>query len=345
MRTICVCGAFRLAGIPKGGQEIKTCIIANALENKYGKIYRIDTLASKSRWKLPFQILWAFISCQNIIILPAQNGVVLLSRLLVLFNLLFRRSIHYLVIGGWLQDLLPKYPKVSCSLKKITGIYVETQTMMDSLVDLGFKNVTIVRNCKPISIIDKKDLLLKFDEPYKLVTFSRVTEKKGIATAVNIVTALNEKYKREVYNLDIYGPVDDEDEIWFSELRNKFANYISYKGVVPFDKSVNVLSNYFALLFPTQYYTEGIPGTIIDAYAAGIPVLASKWKSFSDVVIDGVTGYGYNFGCEEELENILDEIVHTPDIIIRLKLNCLKYAADYLPDNALKPIYEKISGK
>ena len=88
-----------------------------------------------------------------------------------------------------------------------------------------------------------------------------------------------------------------------------------------------------------------MPGTIIDAYAAGIPVLASKWKSFGDVVIDGVTGYGYNFGREEELKDILDKIIHNPDIVICLKPNCLKYATYYLPENALKPIYEKISGQ
>ena len=40
MGRICVCGAFRLLDVPKGGQEVKTCILADALETKYGKIYR-----------------------------------------------------------------------------------------------------------------------------------------------------------------------------------------------------------------------------------------------------------------------------------------------------------------
>ena len=38
MSKICVCGAFRLWGIPKGGQEVKTCILANSLEKIYGDI-------------------------------------------------------------------------------------------------------------------------------------------------------------------------------------------------------------------------------------------------------------------------------------------------------------------
>ena len=43
MEKICVCGAFRLRDVPKGGQEVKTCILADALEQKYGSVYRIDT--------------------------------------------------------------------------------------------------------------------------------------------------------------------------------------------------------------------------------------------------------------------------------------------------------------
>lgn len=344
MRTICVCGAFRLFDKPKGGQEIKTCIIADALEEKYGDIYRIDTLSHANRIKLIFQILWAMFSCKNIVILPAQNGVKLLSRLLAMLNVVFRKKLHYVVIGGWLQELLPKYPRICDSLKKFTGIYVETQTMKDNLIRLGLNNVYVVRNCKPISIVRENEFASTFHEPYRLITFSRVTEKKGIATASNIVMSLNRKFKREVYKLDIYGPIDNEDKDWFNELQKTFTDSISYKGNVPFNESVKILSKYFALLFPTQYYTEGIPGTIIDAYAAGVPVLASKWKSCSDVVINNITGYVYNFGKDEALESLLVKIIYNPEMITRIKLNCIRYASYYLPDNALKPLFEKIQG-
>ena len=45
-------------------------------------------------------------------------------------------------------------------------------------------------------------------------------------------------------------------------------------------------------IFPTRFTTEGIPGSIIDSYYAGVPVLASKWNSFDDVIEDGKTGVG-----------------------------------------------------
>lgn len=343
MGRICVCGAFRLWDVPKGGQEVKTCILADALETKYGKIYRIDTLAKNSKIKMPFQLLLAMITCTDIVILPAHNGLVVLSKLLSKLNKIFHRRLHYSVIGGWLQDLLPNHPDVMKALHDFTGIYVETKTMMDALQELGFTNVYVVPNCKPLSIINKNDLDTSYSEPYKLVTFSRVTEKKGIGTAANIVMKLNKKYGRKVFTLDIYGPVDlGEDESWFAELRKSFTDAITYRGNAPFDRSVEILSGYFALLFPTQYFTEGIPGTIIDAYAAGVPVIASRWKSFADVVEDGITGLGYDFNTTTDLEEIMDKIVNDPSMITDLKQGCIRKANDFLPQNAIKPLINKI---
>lgn len=343
MEKICVCGAFRLRDVPKGGQEVKTCILADALEQKYGSVYRIDTLAPNSRIKMPFQLLWALLTCTDIIMLPAHNGLVVLSKLLTRLNVIFRKRLHYSVIGGWLQDLLPQYPDVMSALHKFRGIYVETQTMKDALGKLGFINVSVVPNCKPLHILPEDDMSDSYAEPYRLVTFSRVTEKKGVGTAADIVMALNEKYSREVFHLDIYGPVDPgEDSEWFSKVMQGFTSAIQYKGNAPFDKSVEILSDYFALLFPTQYYTEGIPGTIIDAYAAGVPVLSARWKSFSDVVFDGYTGFGYPFDNNNELLELLDTIVSNPHKVIELKKNCIKKANDYLPENAIKPIIDRI---
>lgn len=343
MGRICICGAFRLWAEPKGGQEVKTCILADALESKYGKVYRIDTLAKNSRIKMPFQLLWAMIMCTDVIILPAHNGLMVLSKLLSKLNKLFHRHLHYSVIGGWLQDLLPNHPDVMKALHEFTGIYVETKTMMDALQKLGFTNVYVVPNCKPLSIIKKNDLETSYSEPYKLVTFSRVTEKKGIGIAVDIVMRLNEKYGRDVFTLDIFGPVDPgDDEIWFTELQKKFTSAIIYRGNAPFDKSVEILSKYFALLFPTQYYTEGIPGTIIDSYAAGVPVIASKWKSFADVVEDGVTGLGYTFNTTTELELLMEKILNDPCMIINLKQGCIRKANEFLPQNAIKPLIDRI---
>ncbi len=137
---------------------------------------------------------------------------------------------------------------------------------------------TVMPNFKDLNILKESELVYHHTEPYRLCTFSRVMKEKGIEDAVNAVKTVNEQAGRKVYTLDIYGQIDDAQTEWFEELKLNFPEYVNYRGVVSFDQSVDVLKEYFALLFPTGFFTEGIPGTIIDAYAAGIPVISAEWE-------------------------------------------------------------------
>lgn len=112
---------------------------------------------------------------------------------------------------------------------------------------------------------------------------------------------------------------------------------MQYKGSVAYNQSVAVIKNYFALLFPTQYYTEGIPGTIIDAYAAGVPVISSKWESFSDVIQEG-TGVGYSFGALNELVEVLIRLVDNPETMIEMKKSCLEESKKYKLETVVRDL-------
>ena len=140
--------------------------------------------------------------------------------------------------------------------------------------------------------------------------------------------------------MDIYGQVDDGQISWFEDLSTKFPAEVQYCGVAPFDKSVEILKSYFALLFPTKFYTEGIPGTIIDSYAAGVPVISSEWENFADIIDNGTTGITYPFDKPEKLSQILIDIAEDPSTILHMKSNCLKKVQEYLPDNALQILWD-----
>ena len=89
-------------------------------------------------------------------------------------------------------------------------------------------------------------------------------------------------------------------------------------------------------MFPTHFYTEGIPGTIIDAYAAGVPVISAKWESFDDVIEDYVTGIGYEFNNINDLKRKLFDIIRSTRQINSLKLNCIKKSKQFLPNKVIK---------
>ena len=236
---------------------------------------------------------------------------------------------HYVVIGGWLPEFLENKKRLQRNLKKFDGIYVETNTMKVNMEKLGFSNIYILPNCKELKILKENELVYAASKPFKLCTFSRVMKEKGIEDAVNAVEEINKKYGETVFTLDIYGQIDSMQTEWFESLQSRFSKDISYKGLVPFDKSTGVLKNYYALLFPTRFYTEGIPGTIIDAYASGVPVISAKWESFNDLVNEKIVGYGYTFGNYNELIKCLYIISKNVNEFNLMKKNCLVHAGKY----------------
>lgn len=339
MKRVGIVGHFGKGLDLLNGQTIKTKIVAAELQRVFGKddVLEIDTHGSlKSFFFLPFVLFFTLLKCKNVVILPAQNGLRVIVPLLYIFNVCFRRRLHYVVIGGWMPNLISKKPFLTHCLKHFDQLYVETSVVKKTLGDRNFSNVSVMRNCKPLVILPERDLENQHDKVFRLCIFSRVMKQKGIEHAVKAIAKMNEKFGQESCSLDIYGQIEEPEKGWFKTLQESFPINVAYKGVVPFNESVKVLKDYSALLFPTLFYTEGVPGTIIDAYAAGLPVISSRWASFFDVIEEGMTGFGYEFGSLEHLCDLLEELITAPQKVYELRKNCIVKAMQFLPKNAMK---------
>ena len=327
------------------GQTVKTKIITEELQNQLGQdqVLKIDTHGGwKILLKAPFQVLQALRRSTNVLIFPAHNGLRVYAPLLSFQRNFFKnRKIHYVVIGGWLPLFLLKRKGLTKILKNFDGIYVETNTMKSALEAQGFENVLVMPNCKKLTVLSEKELVFPSGAPYRLCTFSRVMREKGIEDAVNAVMTVNKILGHQAYELDIYGQVDASQTEWFNALQNKFPSYIRYGGWVPFEKSVDVLKDYFALLFPTYYEGEGFAGTLIDAYSAGVSVIASDWKYNSELVNESV-GCVYPTGDQFAFVELLKAAAENPDMLLSKKRFCVKEAEKYRIDKAVQILIEQM---
>lgn len=335
---VSVLGHFGAGETLLNGQTVKTEIITEELQRRFGReqVLRIDTHGGwKTLVKVPFQTISALKNSKNILIFPAQNGLRIYAPLLSFFRHFFKgRKLHYIVIGGWLPQFLTKRNGLAKALKNFDGIYVETGTMKSALEARGFENVFVMPNCKKLTVLSENELVYPQGVPYKLCTFSRVMREKGIEDAVKTVTAVNQSFGRTVFSLDIYGQVDENQTEWFGALQRTFPDYIRYGGLISFDKSVETLKEYFALLFPTYYEGEGFAGTLIDAYSAGVPVIASDWKYNTELVNENV-GYVYKTRDNAALAELLSTVATNPTLILKKKNACLYEVKKYQIENAV----------
>lgn len=344
MKKICVCGHFGYGFDFYDGQTIKTKVITQSLISRYSEdsIFTIDTHNGiKNIFQLTFKLFSAMKQCDHMIILPAENGLLFIAPILVLFNIFLNKRIHYIVIGGWLPNKVSKIPILKIFLRKFNNIFVETGSMHRKLNEMGLKNVNVMANCKNLNILENKDLIYAETIPFKLCTFSRVMKEKGIEIAIEAVESANKQLNCPFFSLDIYGKIDSNYTIEFNKLLNSSSDFIQYKGVVNYQNSVNTIKNYYLLLFPTFYEGEGFAGTILDSLAAGVPILASNWKYNREIITSDV-GIILDNCNVESLSNKLINISKNPLMINNLKRNCIDKAHNYTPQIALKKLYNEL---
>ena len=326
------------------GQTVKTKNIYNELIKKYGEenISKIDTFNWK---KHPITFIRkcrkGLKNTENLIILPAHNGVKVFVPLFNFWNKFYHKKIFYAVVGGWLPEMLKMKSWLTKEIGKLSKVFVETTKMKTELLKLGIKNVEIMLNFKNIQPIQKENLKYTYSNPLKLCTFSRVMKQKGIEDAINVVKKINEEANETVYALDIYGQIDKNYAEEFEKIKNTLPSYIKYVGCVDSEKTVKTLENYYLLLFPTKFRTEGIPGTIIDALSAGVPVVASKWENYVDILTEGENSFLFDMNDPDELKNILEQL---KDInkVVSIKDKTLKSVEKFDPNNAIKVLYKSI---
>jgi len=87
-------------------------------------------------------------------------------------------------------------------------------------------------------------------------------------------------------------------------LRRAAPNGVEFRGEVPGGDVAGILADARALLVPSRWY-EAAPRTIIEAYAAGVPVIASRFGALPELVQEDVTGF---LAQPDDAENWADHV-------------------------------------
>ena len=97
-----------------------------------------------------------------------------------------------------------------------------------------------------------------------------------------------------------------------------------------------------ALIFTAGSY-EGQPKTIVESFARGTPVVASKLGSIEDLVEDGLTGWHVKPGDASDLARVVADVFATPSLDSMRQAARHHYLTSYTPEanhDRLIEIYE-----
>lgn len=327
------------------GQTIKTKVLCEELHRYFPdrKLICVDTYQyRKNILKILFRMARSFVECEDIFVLLSRNGRTFFIPVLMGMNMIFHRRIYHDVVGGALPAEAAERPILRKLLKCFNVNWVEFAAMKEELEKIGVTNVEVLPNFKRLNILSSEKLLKNYREPFVFSMFSRVLKEKGMPDAAKAVAKVNCRYGKQLAVLHIYGPVEEDYREEFTELLEEYRECVHYMGCVPFDQSVEVLSQSYMLLFPSVYFGEGMPGTILDAFSSGLPVIATDWHFNSELVHDGVTGYCYDWRKPELLEQWICYAIEHPDQINSMREHCLAKAAEYTPEIVMEKICRRM---
>lgn len=128
----------------------------------------------------------------------------------------------------------------------------------------------------------------------------RLSEEKGVRTLLRAWERLTDEVP-----LVIVGDGDLEDEVRTAADRSRGT--VRFVGRLSTEEVLEQVGAASFLVFPSQWY-EGMPRTIIEAFARGTPVIASRLGTPGDMVDDGVTGRLVEPGSVQDLTRAVQEL-------------------------------------
>lgn len=330
MKKILVLGYFGYQTNQLDGQTVKTRDLYRLAKEQLTDcdVEYFDTQSLQKSKLLLFKMFFRVMCCKTLFYLPAHNNLKVFFPVIFILSQLFRFKIHYFVVGGWLREYLTHLPIHRFMLSRIRGIHTETKRLKKDLGDYySFNNVDIFPNFRFFEFTPKSSE----SEKLRIVFTARVMKQKGLDWIFDLADYISEHNLQDKYSITFFGPETEEEKEYFDNNVAKY-DFAEYKGTLQPKEIHETLSKYDVMLLPTHFYTEGLPGSLVDAYISGIPVIVTEWKHSHEFVDDGKSGFIVPF--ENGKQQMIDRVIsleNDRNLLRRMKANALIKRMEFAP--------------
>jgi glycosyltransferase involved in cell wall biosynthesis len=314
------------------GESMKNHLFIDRYKEVYKKVITVDLWHPRKHF---YRVAWALLV---VLFHPRSRVVVSISveaadHLIRLLQLIGCKNIYYWAVGGTLHKRIIELGLSPETYKKVKKIYAQSDQIVEGLAKMGIYNCVKVVNSKRIEYlpdISKRDI-----DKVKFVFLSRVHPDKGCSLIVKAADWLNKNGYKDKFSVDFYGKFDEDYKpVLLCEMKD--VDNVQYKGFLDLTngKGYDTLAQYDMMLFPTWWDGEGFPGVIIDAYIAGVPIIASDWNCNTEVVDDEI-GIIIRTQSQDDLTNSMKDVLDGKYNLKNMAKKCQERAMAYDNRNVL----------
>jgi glycosyltransferase involved in cell wall biosynthesis len=322
---------------PDCGETVKNQLMIERLQALGVKCYQCDFKNwRKHPWVLIY-LLYNMVIHRDATLIFSTSTCNIYGFMKILKKIQWKQNIIHWVIGGTLGDKVEKGIYDASVIGYADHTLVESSFMLKKLCKYNVKGVKQVPNFKPISYLPQ--INIKYPESgheLKLAFVSRIMPEKGCDYILDAANILNTNNLDSKFSIDFYGRISQDYESEFNKRIGSLSN-VSYKGFLDFNKNdaYDKLAQYDMMLFPTYWEGEGFAGIFIDAFIAGLPILATDWAHNKAFLTDGIDSIFIN---PHDVNDIVDSIKRCIDgeyNLYDMALNAQKNAKRYDTKNVI----------
>jgi len=210
-------------------------------------------------------------------------------------------------------------------LEVVNRVLVRSESLRRAVIELGCdqNKIDIVRTGIPLEQFPFRERHFPENGGWRFVQACRLIEKKGLATTLHAFTSFLRQYPNSHLTIAGEGPLLDELRMLASKL--KIDHQVALPG---FLSQTQLRELYYAshiFLHPSETgcdgNQEGIPNSMLEAMATGLPVFATTHGGIPEAIQSGISGFLVPERDHEALTHALLEAANDRESLVRQARN------------------------
>jgi len=247
------------------------------------------------------------------------------------YQAVLHRCYRNSIPGSWAVARMVAYHRKKKTWKnKVDCFIVLTRFARNKFIEAGFpvEKIIVKPNFCEVPQMESK----WFRKREGALFVGRLSQEKGLSTMLDAW-----------HDLDIPLRIAGGGPL-FDNHHGKHDGCIKLLGQIDNELVAEEMKKAAFLAMPSEWY-EGFPMVLVESFAHGLPVVASRLGSMAEIVQDGITGLHFEPGNPQDLREKVQWMYNHPDACQQMGNNARKeYEQKYTPEKnyeMLIDIYQK----
>jgi len=228
-------------------------------------------------------------------------------------------------IHGWEKKISKKFENVICKnyfkkrFEMADVIVVLAKEFKNNLVNLGInsKNIFITTTMVESEKYYPGDK--NFSEPYNILFCANMKKEKGSYELLTAVPLVIEKYCDTSFIF--VGDGKDLEKLKRKTKEMGIEKNVIFNGYKTGNEKIEFFKKAHIFVFPS--HSEGFPTVVLEAMAAGLPLVVRSVGGLVDVIKDGKQGFILNTSTRssKEIGDKIIQLIEHPDLMEKMSKN------------------------